>query len=88
RTAVVHWFRHCQLGLLAPQLQFDPIELVRCIATARILMPESRVRLSAGRMAMSRELQALCFFAGANSISMPDKEFLTINNINNRSHSC
>ncbi len=50
----------------APPL--DPFELVRTIAVARMLMPNSRVRLSAGRMDMSEELQALCFFAGANSI--------------------
>ena len=47
---------------------FDPIEFVRVIATARILMPRSWVRLSAGREEMSEEMQALCFFAGANSI--------------------
>src|SRR5690554_7713102 len=46
----------------------DPFEFVRTIAVARILMPTSHVRLSAGREAMSDELQALCFFAGANSI--------------------
>jgi biotin synthase len=46
----------------------DPIAFVRTIALARIMMPRSMVRLSAGRAAMSDELQALCFFAGANSI--------------------
>ncbi|MDB5543535.1 MAG: bioB [Hyphomicrobiales bacterium] len=46
----------------------DPIDFVRTIALARILMPASDVRLSAGRTAMSAEMQALCFFAGANSI--------------------
>jgi biotin synthase len=46
----------------------DPIDFVRAIATARILMPKSYVRLAAGRSAMSDETQALCFFAGANSI--------------------
>ena len=46
----------------------DPIEMVRTIATARILLPGSRVRLSAGRVAMSDEAQALCFLAGADSI--------------------
>ncbi len=46
----------------------DPIEFVRTIALARIMMPRSFVRLSAGRTEMSDELQALCFFAGANSI--------------------
>jgi biotin synthase len=57
----------------------DAIELVRCIATARVLMPRSRVRLSAGRTEMSRELQALCFFAGANSIFTGDKLLTTPN---------
>ncbi len=46
----------------------DPIEFVRVIALARIMMPTSFVRLSAGRTEMSEETQALCFFAGANSI--------------------
>ena len=46
----------------------DPFEFVRTIAVARITMPKSHVRLSAGRESMSDELQALCFFAGANSI--------------------
>jgi biotin synthase len=46
----------------------DPLEFVRTIALARIMMPRSMVRLSAGRASMSDELQALCFFAGANSI--------------------
>jgi biotin synthase len=50
----------------APKL--DPLVFVRTIAVARLLMPASRVRLSAGRSEMSDELQALCFFAGANSI--------------------
>lgn len=50
----------------------DPIDFVRTIATARIMMPESHVRLSAGRTAMSDEMQALCFFAGANSIFVGD----------------
>jgi biotin synthase len=46
----------------------DPLEFVRTVAAARILMPRSHVRLSAGRAEMSDELQAWCFFAGANSI--------------------
>jgi len=50
----------------------DAFELVRTIAVARLLMPKSRVRLSAGRTEMSEELQALCFFAGANSIFYGD----------------
>jgi biotin synthase len=51
----------------------DPLELVRLIATARIAFPRARVRLSAGRDRMSRELQALCFLAGANSIFYGDR---------------
>lgn len=51
----------------------EGIELVRTIATARILMPKSEVRLSAGRTEMNDELQALCFFAGANSLFIGDK---------------
>lgn len=57
---------------LADAAPLDPIEMVRTIATARILMPKSYVRLSAGRSAMSDELQAMCFFAGANSIFVGD----------------
>ena len=58
---------------LANAEQVEGIELVRTIATARILMPKSAVRLTAGRSAMSDELQALCFFAGANSVFIGDK---------------
>jgi len=50
----------------------DPIDFVRTIALARIMMPKSFVRLSAGRTGMSNEMQALCFFAGANSIFVGD----------------
>ena len=46
----------------------DPFDFVRTIAVARIVMPGSHVRLSAGRQSMSDEMQALCFFAGANSM--------------------
>ena len=53
---------------LASAPPLDPLDLVRMIATARILMPRSRVRLSAGRRELSRETQALSFLAGANSI--------------------
>ncbi|QSX32377.1 biotin synthase BioB [Shewanella avicenniae] len=53
---------------LADQEALDPLEFVRTIAVARIIMPLSRVRLSAGREEMSDEMQAMCFFAGANSI--------------------
>jgi biotin synthase len=52
--------------------RIDPIEFVRTIALARIMMPKSFVRLSAGRTEMSDETQALCFFAGANSIFAGD----------------
>ncbi len=57
----------------------DPIEVVRMIATARIVMPRSRVRLSAGRTEMSVETQALCFVAGANSIFSGEKLLTTPN---------
>lgn len=57
----------------------DPLELVRMIATARILMPRSMVRLSAGRLALSEEAQALCFLAGANSVFLGDKLLTTAN---------
>ncbi len=57
----------------------DPFEFVRTVAAARITMPGSYVRLSAGREAMSDELQALCFFAGANSIFYGDKLLTTGN---------
>lgn len=57
----------------------DPLELVRMIATARILMPRSRVRLSAGRAELSREAQLLCMYAGANSIFYGEKLLTTPN---------
>src|SRR5262249_47296626 len=53
---------------LASAEPIDPLTLVRTIATARILMPASRVRLSAGRRSLTRECMTLCFLAGANSI--------------------
>jgi len=53
-------------------LRPDPIALVRMIAVARIMMPKSVLRLSAGRQYMTDELQALCFVAGANSIFIGD----------------
>jgi biotin synthase len=58
---------------LADQAPVDVFDLIRTVATARILMPNSRVRLSAGRLNLSREGQALAFFAGANSIFMGEK---------------
>ncbi|MFY8205969.1 MAG: biotin synthase BioB, partial [Arenimonas sp.] len=57
----------------------DPFEFVRTIAAARILMPASVVRLSAGRAEMSEELQSLCFLAGANSIFYGEKLLTTGN---------
>ncbi len=57
----------------------DPIEFARTVAVARILMPASVIRLSAGRAQMSDELQALCFFAGANSMFYGDKLLTTRN---------
>lgn len=57
----------------------DPFEFVRTIAVARIVMPTSMVRLSAGRQAMSDEMQALCFLAGANSIFYGEKLLTTDN---------
>jgi biotin synthase len=56
-----------------------PLEMVRMIATARIMMPASIVRLSAGRSAMSDETQILCFMAGANSIFFGDRLLTTGN---------
>ena len=59
--------------------QLHPLEFVRMIAVARVLMPKSYVRLSAGRQAMSEETQALCFLAGANSIFYGEKLLTTAN---------
>jgi biotin synthase len=64
---------------LADRPPIDPLELVRMIATARVLMPRARVRLSAGRLGLSREAQLLCFFAGANSIFYGEKLLTTGN---------
>jgi len=58
---------------LADQPPVNIFELVRLIAVARIALPKARVRLAAGRTRISREGQALCFFAGANSIFFGDK---------------
>src|SRR5689334_14479433 len=57
----------------------DPLELVRTIATARIVMPKAFVRLSAGRASLSPEAQALCFMAGANSVFLGDVLLTTAN---------
>ena len=64
---------------LAGNADLDPIDFVRTIAAARITMPTAVVRLSAGREAMSDELQALCFLAGANSIFAGPKLLTTPN---------
>lgn len=64
---------------LADVEPIEPIAFVRTIATARIMMPRSYVRLSAGRTEMSDEMQALCFFAGANSIFAGERLLTTDN---------
>ena len=64
---------------LAKQQPVDSLEMVRMIATARVLMPASMVRLAAGRMSMSDEAQALCFLAGANSIFIGERLLTTPN---------
>jgi biotin synthase len=58
---------------LADAPPVDALQLVRLIATARLVFPRARVRLSAGRDRMSRELQLLCFLAGANSVFYGDR---------------
>ncbi len=64
---------------LAAMPPLDPLEMVRAIATARILMPASRVRLAAGRKQLSPEAVTLCFLAGANSIFVGEKLLTTAN---------
>jgi biotin synthase len=64
---------------LADTVKLDPLDFVRTIAVARICMPASVVRLSAGREDMSEEMQALCFLAGANSIFYGPKLLTTPN---------
>lgn len=64
---------------LAERPPVDPLDLVRMIATTRIIMPKSRVRLSAGRSSLSREAQILCLVAGANSIFYGEKLLTTAN---------
>jgi biotin synthase len=64
---------------LASMPSLDPLEMVRAIATARILMPSSRVRLAAGRKQLSQEAVTLCFLAGANSIFVGAKLLTTPN---------
>ena len=57
----------------------DGLEVVRMVATARIALPQARVRLSAGRRQLGRDLQVLAFFAGANSIFVGEKLLMTQN---------
>ncbi len=64
------------LGHLPP---VDPMDLVRMIAVARILMPRARVRLSAGRTELGKEAQLLCLYAGANSIFYGERLLTTDN---------
>jgi biotin synthase len=59
--------------------RIDPLDVVRVVAVARLLMPASRVRLSAGRKELGREAQLLCFYAGANSIFWGDRLLTTDN---------
>ena len=64
---------------LAEKPALDPLEMVRAIATTRVLMPASRVRLAAGRKQLSPEAVTLCFLAGANSIFVGEKLLTTPN---------
>ncbi|NVJ71526.1 MAG: biotin synthase BioB [Alphaproteobacteria bacterium] len=64
--------------------RLDPLEFVRTIAVARIMMPKSEVRLSAGRQEMTEEAQALCFLAGASSIFYGEQLLTTPNPENNK----
>ena len=64
---------------LAKRDRIDPLELVRMVATARLVMPQSTVRLSAGRSSLTREAQILCLMAGANSIFYGDTLLTTPN---------
>jgi biotin synthase len=64
---------------LASATALDPLEMVRTIATARLLMPAARVRLAAGRKQLSPEAVTLCFLAGANSIFVGEKLLTTPN---------
>jgi biotin synthase len=65
---------------LADRPPVDSLDLVRMVAAARVMMPKSRVRLSAGRRSLTREAQILCLLAGANSIFYGDKLLTTANN--------
>src|SRR3546814_20883258 len=69
----------CDMLSDPPLSKIDEIEFVRTVAVARIVMPASMVRLSAGRESMSDAAQALCFMAGANSIFTGDRLLTTSN---------
>ncbi|MFZ5555168.1 MAG: biotin synthase BioB [Pseudomonadota bacterium] len=69
---------------LADAEPLDPLEFVRTVAVARIVMPRARVRLSAGREGMDEPLQALCFLAGANSVFYGEKLLTTPNPVGDR----
>src|SRR5205085_12412501 len=71
------------LGDRAPE---DPLELVRMIAPARILLPRTKVSLSAGRVGLSDEAQALCFLAGANSVFLGERLLTAPNPEADRDH--
>jgi biotin synthase len=64
---------------MAQNADVDPLDLVRTVATARLVLPASRLRLSAGRTSLSAEAQALCFLAGASSIFLGDTLLTTPN---------
>jgi biotin synthase len=64
---------------LADEADLDPFEFIRTIAVARIMMPASHVRLSAGREEMNEQMHALAYFAGANSIFYGEKLLTTPN---------
>jgi len=64
---------------LADTVEIDALDMVRMVAAARVMMPKSYVRLSAGREEMNDEAQALCFFAGANSIFYGEQLLTTRN---------
>jgi len=64
---------------MADEEDLDPFEFLRTVAVARIMMPQSWVRLSAGRESMNDEMQALCYFAGANSVFSGEKLLTTGN---------
>jgi biotin synthase len=74
---------NCLMAMPGTPMESQPpvevFELVRLVATTRIALPKAKVRLSAGRTRLSREAQALCFFAGANSIFYGDKLLTTAN---------